>query len=94
MGGILVVVKDVQDVRAIGQKVNEQGEQDGEGEEFHDKHLARLNNIRQAPLLNVDYHPLKPPQGSPPRPPLNPFGLPSEAFCQRGRLLTLTSLFP
>jgi len=51
MGAKLIVIQDVNQARAIGQKVDEQGEQDGEGEEFHDKHLARLNNIRQAPLL-------------------------------------------
>ena len=50
MGGKLILIQDVNQARAIGQKVDEQGEQDGEGEEFHDKHLARLNYIRQAPL--------------------------------------------
>jgi len=37
MGGKLIVIQDIQQARAIGQKVDEQGEQDGEGEEFHIK---------------------------------------------------------
>ena len=49
MGGKLIVIQDVNQARAIGQKVDEQGEQDGEGDEFHYKHLDRLNCIRQAP---------------------------------------------
>jgi hypothetical protein len=50
MGAELIVIQDVNQARAIGQKVDEQNEQDGEGEEFHDKHLARLIYIRQAPF--------------------------------------------
>jgi hypothetical protein len=37
MCGELIVIQDVQQVRASGQKVDEQGEQNGEGEEFHIK---------------------------------------------------------
>jgi hypothetical protein len=40
-GGKLIVIQDVQQVRAIGQKVDEQGEQDGEGEEFHVREIIR-----------------------------------------------------
>ena len=76
MGGKLIVIQDVQQVRAIGQKVDEQGEQDGEGEEFHDKHLDRLNNIRQAPLFRQDFDPISHPKAGHLSTPLDPLGLP------------------
>ena len=44
--GRLIVIQDVQDVRAIGQKVNEQGEQDGEGEEFHVREVSTLPHLQ------------------------------------------------
>ena len=40
-----MVIQDVQDARAIGQKVNEQGEQDGEGEEFHMREVSTLPHL-------------------------------------------------
>jgi hypothetical protein len=76
MGGKLIVIQDVQKVRAIGQKVDEQGEQDGEGEEFHDKHLAGLNCIRQAPLLRQDFDTTSHPKVAHLSTPLDPLGLP------------------
>jgi hypothetical protein len=76
MGGKLIVIQDVQQVRAIGQKVDEQGEENGEGEEFHDKHLARLNNIGQAPLLRQDFDPTSHPKVGHLSTPLDTLGLP------------------
>ena len=78
MGGRLIVIQDVQDARAIGQKVDEQGEQDGEGEEFHMRvlgcgYIKDIDNppiFRQASCTTILKHidlPLKPPSQATPR---------------------------